>query len=55
MALFNRHTSGTQYPISNITVYWESLGMGHLVCLAWATLQCSALNFHAGIPVQLSS
>ena len=26
MALFNRHTSGTQYPISNITVYWESLG-----------------------------
>lgn len=24
--LFNRHTIGTQYPISNITVFWEDLG-----------------------------
>ncbi len=35
VALFNRHTSGTQYPISNITVYWESLGRCHFPCLAW--------------------
>ena len=24
--LFNRHTIGTQYPFSNITVFWEDLG-----------------------------
>ncbi len=26
VALFNRHASGTQYPISNITVAWKDLG-----------------------------
>lgn len=29
VALFNRHTSGTQYPVSNITVRWESIGEKH--------------------------
>ena len=29
VALFNRHTSGTQYPISNITVRWEGIGEKH--------------------------
>lgn len=24
--VFNRHTAGTQYPISNVTVRWEDLG-----------------------------
>ena len=24
--LFNRHTAGTQYPISNVTVRWEDIG-----------------------------
>ncbi|BDA44947.1 Alpha-galactosidase [Coccomyxa sp. Obi] len=26
VVLFNRHTSGTQYPLSNITVQWQDLG-----------------------------
>ena len=26
VVLFNRHVIGTQYPISNITVTWETLG-----------------------------
>ena len=32
VALFNRHTSGTQYPLSNITVHWESIGRDSTHC-----------------------